>query len=145
MFAELGRRLSPNRRGSVLLEFAIVLPVILLMMIGMVDLARAFNIWQVVVNAARVGARIVALPPGTQSNQDLLDARITEYLESNGLEAGEQCTWSNSAFDGAPGSQAWVTVSCDHTFIALAGVLQLVGSSGPPGVTLTSTSRMRNE
>ena len=39
------------------MEFAIVLPLLVLILAGMVDVGRAFNSYMVITNAAREGAR----------------------------------------------------------------------------------------
>lgn len=46
-----------SERGANLVEFAIVLPLLVLILAGMVDVGRAFNSYMVIANAAREGAR----------------------------------------------------------------------------------------
>ena len=53
----LFRRLRKNHRGQALVEMALILPVFLLMVLGMIDLARAWNAKQVITDAAREAAR----------------------------------------------------------------------------------------
>ena len=50
-------------RGQSIVEFAIILPVLLLMVLAALDLGRAFLGWVVLNNAARVGANYAALHP----------------------------------------------------------------------------------
>jgi uncharacterized protein (UPF0333 family) len=47
--------------GQVLIEFALVVPVLLLMVVGIIDFGLAFNTWNTAQNAAREGARIAAV------------------------------------------------------------------------------------
>jgi Flp pilus assembly protein TadG len=47
-------------RGSNLVEFALVLPLLVLILAGMADVGRAFNSYMVITNAAREGARAAA-------------------------------------------------------------------------------------
>jgi Flp pilus assembly protein TadG len=55
-----------RERGAVAIEMAIVLPLLLLILGGIVDLGRAFSIHVVLTNAAREGARAgVVLTTGT--------------------------------------------------------------------------------
>jgi len=137
------RRLR-DRRGVAIVEFALVVPLLLLIVVGTLEFARAFNIYQVVVNSAREGARIVALPPGSQSNETLVRDRIDDYLESNALDLAYRTVEING-IDGAPGTVGEVIVSYDYTFAVYGGIVTLFGGSGPGTVTLRSTSRMRNE
>ncbi|GAB4529551.1 MAG: hypothetical protein Fur0018_16240 [Anaerolineales bacterium] len=44
-------------RGQGMLEFALVLPVLLILLLGIIELSRAFEAWLVVSNAARAGVR----------------------------------------------------------------------------------------
>lgn len=47
----------PKRRGQGLVEFALVLPLLLFLLLGIIEFARAFQGWLVVSNAARFGVR----------------------------------------------------------------------------------------
>ena len=57
------RRIHRGERGQSAVEVALVLPVLLLMLAGMVDFGRAFRGYIVVNNAAREGARYGSLFP----------------------------------------------------------------------------------
>ena len=48
--------------GQSLAEFAITVPMILLLVIGMVEFARGWMVRQVIVNVAREGARLAGIP-----------------------------------------------------------------------------------
>lgn len=50
-----------NRRGQALVEFAFILPLLLIIVGGIVDFALAFFVGQVIENAAREGARAGAV------------------------------------------------------------------------------------
>jgi Flp pilus assembly protein TadG len=51
-----------DHRGSVLVEFALVLPVLMLLLFGAIEFGFAFREYQVLQNAAREGAHYSALP-----------------------------------------------------------------------------------
>jgi hypothetical protein len=55
----IGRR--RGEAGQALVEFALILPVILLLVVGMLEFARAWNLHQVMTDAAREGARRAVL------------------------------------------------------------------------------------
>jgi Flp pilus assembly protein TadG len=58
------RRVRAGRRsesGQALVEFALLLPVILLLVVGMLEFARAWNLHQAMTDAAREGARVMVL------------------------------------------------------------------------------------
>lgn len=54
--------------GAELLEFALALPLLLVLVIGIIDFARAYNTKHVMSNASREAARIMASTPLTDSS-----------------------------------------------------------------------------
>lgn len=63
----------PRERGAAAVEMAIVLPLLLLVIGGIVDFGRLFYTQMVIGNAAREGVRVVAMgsptTPGSRVNQ----------------------------------------------------------------------------
>jgi hypothetical protein len=76
-----------SRRGQTLVEFALVLPLLLLIIFGVIDLGRAFYTSVVLSNMARTGARFAAL---NYSNTSILDLRskIREEALAEGTSTG---------------------------------------------------------
>ena len=60
-------------RGDSLVEFALFLPTLLLILMGIFDVGRAFYTHNVITNAAREGARYGVVHPSS-SVQDVVDA-----------------------------------------------------------------------
>lgn len=58
-------RYLQNNRGQSVVEFALVLPIILLLLGGMIDFGRVFHEYLVVTAAAREGARSAAVGSDT--------------------------------------------------------------------------------
>lgn len=54
----LDRRQRDRRKGQALVEFALVIPLFLLLLVGLFDLGRAVFAYNTLTNAAREGARI---------------------------------------------------------------------------------------
>ncbi|MDO8689215.1 MAG: TadE/TadG family type IV pilus assembly protein [Dehalococcoidia bacterium] len=52
---------SRSERGEALVEFAILAPVLILLLFAMVDFGRVFDAWVISTNAAREGARYAAV------------------------------------------------------------------------------------
>ena len=67
-----------------LIEFALVLPVLLLLVVGIIDFGFAFNQWNTAQNAAREGARVAAV-----SNSE---ATIKNRAKVSGGTVGLQAT-----------------------------------------------------
>ena len=55
-------------RGQAIVEFALIVPILFLMIVGVVFFAMAFNLQQVLNNAAYEGARVWAKNPGAYSS-----------------------------------------------------------------------------
>ena len=49
--------------GAALVEFALILPLLLLLVMGTVEFGRAYNAQITLTHAAREGVRVLALPP----------------------------------------------------------------------------------
>jgi TadE-like protein len=62
--AWLGRtlRIAAGDSGAELFEFAIVAPILLMLLIGIVWVGRAYNVYSTITRAAREGARYAVLP-----------------------------------------------------------------------------------
>src|SRR5205823_4816497 len=93
--------LLADERGVALVEFALVLPLLLLLLLGMIDVGKAVNYWNDETHLANEAARYAAVNknPGPQStlNQSILNQADTTELKNGGttsLPAGETiCIW----------------------------------------------------
>jgi Flp pilus assembly protein TadG len=59
------RRTDGADRGAVAVEFALILPVLLLIVVGTIEFGRVYSQWQVYNGAAREGARCAAVMAST--------------------------------------------------------------------------------
>lgn len=135
------RRRLRGARGAELIELALVLPLLLLLIGGIVDFAFMFQAFEVINNAAREGARVAVLPGYTTSDAQ---ARVAAYVTAAGLTATPatavtQINLANGSGPGAPTSRAFqVQVTYVHQFTMLRSI---VANS----VTLVARSVMRSE
>lgn len=75
-----------GRFGVALVEIALVLPLVLAIVGGVVEFGRAISLQQTVEDAARFGARLAARPDADES---ATRAAISSYLTANaGIESG---------------------------------------------------------
>lgn len=137
-------------RGGVLIEFALVLPLMLAIMAGIVDFGRMFQRYEVVTNAAREGARLAVLPGYTEAD---VRARVNAYLD-DGIIAGAHAnaTVTRTIVSITPGAgaafnAARVTVVYNDAYLILGPIVALIGgnSANFSTVTLTARSTMRME
>jgi Flp pilus assembly protein TadG len=141
------RRLSRDRSGQSLAEFAIVLVLLVLLVVGICEFGRAWNVYQIITNAAREGARLAALPAGFTTVAEVQN-RVTSYMTTGGLNAGQATVAIGGAgVDGGTGSQVTITVGYPYTFMYVGPVIRLIDSGATAGgaVTIQTQVVMRNE
>jgi Flp pilus assembly protein TadG len=75
-------------RGQSLTELALLLPLLVLILLGTVDLARVYNSYVTLTNAAREGARYGAthpLNPSGATNTDAIRTRVIQEAANSGV------------------------------------------------------------
>jgi hypothetical protein len=86
-----GRRAAGTRRGAVAVEFAVVAPVFVVILLGMAQASRMMEARNLLSTAAREGARLAAMdregliPDGSTTN-DKVKQDIENYLETSGMD-----------------------------------------------------------
>lgn len=80
------RRLRRNCDGTAAIEFGLVLPLLIIVLVGIVDYGQIYFTRLTMTNAAREGARVGVTLPETEA-QAAAVARATAYLEQAGVEA----------------------------------------------------------
>jgi Flp pilus assembly protein TadG len=135
---------AQGHRGQTVVEFALVVPVFLLLVFGVLDFGRAVYEYNTIVNAARQGARygiinftdgpgIKAAAKAAAGPLGIADANITIRCFAYGSSSGsvtQTCTTVT------PGDQ--ISVQVDYAYTSLMSTFLKVA----PTINLTSTSRM---
>jgi len=117
-----------SERGQSLVEFALTVPLLVLILMGALDLGRTFNAYIIVTNAARNGAYYGTLHPADASG-------ITACVVTEAQSSGITLTSSNVTIvsSGVTGTPMRVTVSYDFSPLSLyilhGQVLHLVSST----------------
>ncbi len=75
---------SRGSRGAAALEFALVLPILLLVLGGIVDYARAFMELQMMTNAASEGARMAIISTDPSVNDASVEAFVLGFFPDDG-------------------------------------------------------------
>ena len=139
------RRLWRSERGAELVEFALVFPTLLLVMLGIADFGFLFQRYEVITNAAREGARVAILPGYGDGD---VTARVNQYITASGIP-GTATTTVGAPQTITVGGQCItvrpVTVCNDNDFLFLGPIIGLMGGSGFSNKTLHATSSMRSE
>lgn len=125
-----------NRRGAAAVEFAIVLPVFVLLVFGMIEYGRMVMVQQVITNASREGARQAVLDGATTT---AVQSAVTSYLSSAQVSGGSS-TVSPDPTGAASGDPITVTVSIPFSSVSWLPSPMFLG-----GKTLSASTTMRRE
>lgn len=128
-------------RGQALVEFALVVPVFLIILLGIVEFARAWNVYEVLTDAGREGARRAVVDNPTTTEGDVITA-----IQEAGTRAGitiEDGDITITGFRGGRGNPTTVKIEYDHELKWVGILLDLF--TGKRTLTLVSEFAMRNE
>ncbi len=113
-------------RGAAAVEFALVLPVLMLLLVGILGFGHAYHVQTVLGNAARDGVRILALSNDADAASAAQDTAIASASPSVALSA-DQITVTPATCDTSAGgtpSTARVTITLED-FAPLGGFFRL--------------------
>jgi Flp pilus assembly protein TadG len=144
----IARRSLRADSGAELVEFALTLPLLLLVVLGIIEFGFMFHEYEVVTNAAREGARIAVLPAYSATDAQ---NRAVQYLQASGLQSAQITplpTVTGPAAVAIGGgkcvSTVTVTVSYAHPVPFISGIMSYFGQTFG-AVTLHGSSTMRSE
>jgi Flp pilus assembly protein TadG len=135
-----------NERGAALVEFALVLPLLLLLLFGMLDFGKAFNYWIDETHLANEGARwaVVDKNPGAGTLQEYIRQQAnTPELRDGGTSSipspMEVCiSFPNGT--ASVGDPVHVSVSATYNWLPFLG-----DRIGVTQTTITGSATMRLE
>lgn len=78
------RNKNRDRRGAAVIEFAVVSPLLFLLVLGMFEVGRFVNVGEIATAAARFGAREASLSGATVAS---VQTRTLQYLTSSGVNS----------------------------------------------------------
>jgi hypothetical protein len=136
-----GHGLGRDRSGQALVEFALVVPLLLILIVGVVELSRAWNAHQVITNAARDALRSAVVDDPTFT-QDLLHGKIDESLRLAALDPS-RAEVQLDGWKAGTGSPARIQLRYSFDFSILGPLMEW--ATGKRTVTLSTGFVMRNE
>lgn len=111
-----------SETGASAVEFALVVPVLLLLLLGIVEFGRAYNAQMILTSAARDGARVMsinAVPSQTVANARAAAIASSSFLNPDVAPAQVAVSVSPAgAGPCPPGSTATVTVTYPLQFLS---------------------------
>jgi len=141
-----------SERGAELIEFALVVPMLLLVLLGIADFGFMFQRYEVLTNAAREGARVAVLPGYTVSD---VKTRVCAYMASGGVPATGCPNPSNPVISVADATVAMavgpalqvkrVQVTYTHSYLFVGGIAGLFSGSLTTSFPITTVAIMRSE
>ena len=152
-------KLIRNEKGTSIIEFAIILPLLIILIFGMVEFSVLFYDKAVITNASREGARggtVYRSDPNIEPPNDPYDpfdcnqieTVVNTYLANHLVTFGGATTASTSCTGPGPsgecggsGDSLTITVTYDYTFLLLPNFLNFLSSP----FTLTAVTTMRCE
>ena len=133
--------LGTSADGQAIVEFALVLVLLLMLVIGVFEFGRAWNVYQVITDAARGGARMaVVADPGV--SQDSVLATIRNALRRAGLNPSG-ASISITGWRSGTGTPATVTIGFPYRFVFLRPLMGWTPQRA--AITLATAFTMRNE
>ncbi|MEX0683107.1 MAG: TadE family protein [Dehalococcoidia bacterium] len=140
----MGKLIRKNRtegeKGQNLVEFAMVVPIFLILVFAIVDFGMGFHAWITVTNAAREGARIGAVGADETTIEDRVRDTTSSIVDDN-------VTVTINNAQGEPGESVSVDVEYEYEMITpLSNLLSVIGGSGIGStIDFHSKSEMRLE
>ncbi|MFT4571456.1 MAG: Flp pilus assembly protein TadG [Hyphomicrobiaceae bacterium] len=80
------RKRNKNQKGMAAVEFALVLPVAMLLVAAIVELGTALYRQQILTSAVREGARIGTLASDPRASQGEIIGKVVTFLDEAGLD-----------------------------------------------------------
>ncbi len=132
----MGRHATQSgERGQSLTELALLLPMLLLLILGTLDLVRIYDVYVSITNAAREGARYAAAAPSADTGSgpcpgtaNTVTARVCQELSGTGIDnvtvTGPTCTTYSGGSpadcsSAANGDLIKVQVKTQYRFVTL--------------------------
>jgi Flp pilus assembly protein TadG len=134
------QKIRRSESGASAVEFALLLPLLMMVLFGIIEFGFALYRQAILTNASREGARlgIVQSIPAITNAQ--IDAAIDNYLTSAGIPPGNVAR--TIVAGGVTGTPVQVTLTLPYTFSVLPG---LTSGSVAPLINLTARTEMRHE
>ena len=135
-----------GRRGQAVVEFALVLPLVLILVISVFEFARAWNIQQVLTDAAREGARVAVVGNGAGESSGAITAKTQTAIDNALSVAGidpDDANYDLQGIGGGRGNPATVRIELPYRFSFLGPLMGW--TIGKSSLTLGTSITMRNE
>jgi len=133
-----GRR---SESGASAVEFAILLPVLMMVLFGIIEFGLALYRQAILTNASREGARLGIVQSVPAITDAQINAVINTYLTNAGINPGDMNPAPTiTGAGGVTGTPVRVTLTLPYTFAVLPNLTSVV-----PTINLRAVTEMRHE
>ena len=127
------RSVVKRRRGAAVVEMAVVLPILLTILFGIIEFGWAFMIYQSITNAAREGCRVAVLQGASDAD---IQTRVGSYMSLVGISNYQLQITHYTTTDPTE----TVVVRVPYSSVSLLG-----GYFGPTNFDIAGKACMRKE
>lgn len=131
------RALRADSKGQALLEFALILPILLMLVLGIIEFGRIWNINQMVSDTTREGARRAVLADATITQQQVHDFMMQRLWDAHVDTNVVTITYAPIANWHVSNQPLTVTIQFPYSFMFFTRAFGTV--------QITSSFTMRNE
>jgi Flp pilus assembly protein TadG len=142
------RARARDQRGAVAVEFALIFPILVLLVLGIIEFGGGFHAWDATQNAAREGARLGAV----DASPSEITQRVrgtTSFLNQSDLTVTIQCQRNGGPFSTCSSNPAqWVEgdivrVAVEYHYDYITPLPRFVGMG--PDMRMRSVAEARFE
>jgi Flp pilus assembly protein TadG len=133
-------RVERNEKGSAVVEFALALPLLMMIIFGAVEFGLGLHRQQVITDAAREGARFGIIMSTPRPSASEIAGIVNNYLSTAGWDPN-QATVTVTGAGGASGNDLTVRVEYPSSFAMLSALVPGI----PATITLRSVTVMKLE
>jgi Flp pilus assembly protein TadG len=137
------RRFRKSSQGQALVEFALVMPLLLILIISVFEFGRAWNLHQTITDAAREGAR-KAVVADASVTQDSVTVAVRDRIAASGFDPASATVTLPDGFHAGTGQVTSVRIEYPFRFTFLRALIGLLANNNGV-ITMATEARMRNE
>lgn len=143
-------RRRDDDRGAAAVEFALIAPLLFMLVFAIIDFGFGIHAWDATHNAAREGARFGAVNPSTAQ----IEARVrraSDFLDQSVMSVNVQCAPEGSSSFGNCGSgSSWVEgdvvrVTVSYLYSYMTPLPNMVGMGSTLNVRNVSEARFEGQ
>ena len=142
-----------NQKGASAVEFAIILPLLLVLIFGIIESSIFFYNKAMITNASREGARAGIVFAETRPSQADIQAIVDNYAATHLINfdpsqvLATTAVWTDADGDNAisSGDPLTVTINYTYKFLALPNIIALVRGSFTNTQPINAVTVMRYE